>query len=166
MKYSRVILFLLLLIIIILPVTPGLPALTPDEVAAASPAISTSLSSQIVCAPETHNSCQPGPYSETYEVSEPTWVVIDVYLVHTGSYENNEISHFFSPFGDIMDCGPLLPGEEERHCGQVVGYVEDTLDLTIEHAGQGSETGSHQQRYDLKLCHEEIYFPAIFRQVP
>ena len=53
-----------------------------------------------------------------------------------------------------------------KNASQVVGFVEDSLELTIEHAGEGSETGSHQQRYDLKLCHEEIYFPAIFRQVP
>ena len=120
----------------------------------------------MVCAPDSHYFCQPGPYVESYEVSEPTWVVIDVYLVHTGSYETNETSHFYSPFGDILDCGPLLPGESERHCGQVVGFVEDSLELSIEHAGDGYETGSHKQRYELSLCHEEIYFPAIFRGVP
>lgn len=166
MKNSRIMLIIFISFLFIIPVTLSIQAQHPNATASANPSNAASLTSQVVCASGSHYTCQPGPFTETYQVSEPTWVVVDIYLVHTGNYEPNESSHFSSPFGEILDCGPLQPGEEERHCGQVVGFVEDSIDLTIEHAGIGTDTGSHKQRYELKLCHEEVFFPAIFNGVP
>jgi hypothetical protein len=166
MKKFRTMFIIIFSILLIAPVTLSFQAKQPNAIAAANPANSASLSSRIVCASGSHNTCQPGPFTETYHISEPTWVVVDIYLVHTGNYEPNETSHFTSPFGEILDCGPLQPGEDEKYCGQVVGFVEDSIDFTIEHAGDGSDTGSHKQRYDIKLCHEEVFFPAIFNGVP
>ncbi len=59
------------------------------------------LSSAVVCAPGSHSSCTPGPFTELLTLDHPAQVIIDVYLTHTGHYEDNEQSSFSSPIGDL-----------------------------------------------------------------
>ncbi len=121
-------------------------------------------SSAIVCAPDSHTSCLPGPFTELFSLDHPSQVVIDVYLTHTGNYEANEQSSFYSPIGEIPNCGPIPPDTAEIYCGQVSGFVNDDLSLTIQHTGGGTHTGSHQQRYEITVCERNLFFPIIIRE--
>ena len=120
-------------------------------------------SSALVCAPGSHSSCLPGPFTEHLSLDRPSQVVIDVYLTHTGNYEANEQSSFHSSIGEIPNCGPIPPNTPEIYCGQVSGFLSDDLSLTIQHTGGGTHTGSHQQRYEITVCERNLFFPIIIR---
>lgn len=120
--------------------------------------------SRVVCAPGTHSSCLPGPYTETFSLNGGAFVQVDVFVEHTGHFETNEQSNFTSELGALLNCGPIPQGEAEVYCGQVSGRTGDLLSLTIEHSGGGSSTGSHRQRYEITVLVDRQFFPIILRQ--
>jgi hypothetical protein len=139
--------------------------LTPNQGAhAANPAEKIQITSAVVCASGSHPNCIQGPFTEVLVLEEPSQVVIDVYLVHTGQYEENEQSAFSSSIGELLDCGPIPPETEEIYCGQVSGFAGDELPLTIMHTSAASSTGSHQQRYEITLCNHKTFFPIIIKE--
>ena len=118
--------------------------------------------SRVVCAPGTHWYCLPGPFSKTYQPAGGEFVTVDVYLIHTGCYEDNEQSSFTSQLGDIEDCGPIPPDTDKLYCGQVSGWIDGDLELTIEHSGEGPETGSHKQEYVITALSQMYFLPVNF----
>jgi hypothetical protein len=162
---------------------PSYPSLTPPRIALTAAAVLLSalfvlpldttqaeglpdmvgFTSTVVCAPGSHSSCLPGPFTEHLSLDHPSPVVIDVYLTHTGYYETNEQSSFHSSIGEIPNCGPIPPDTPEIYCGQVSGFVSGDLSLTIQHTGGGTQTGSHQQRYEITVCERNLFFPIIIR---
>jgi hypothetical protein len=121
------------------------------------------LHSQVVCAPGTHSSCLPGPHSQTYDTDGIAYLRVDVYLEHTGHYEPNEQSDFASVLGEVTGCGPIPDGESEVYCGQVAGRFGGQLALTVQHSGDGTNTGSHRQRYEINCLADRVYLPIIHR---
>jgi hypothetical protein len=142
----------------------GLSFLVLSPAEAASDPLPITVQSQIVCSPDSHNSCLSGPYMEEIDLPENPIVVVKVYLEHTGYYEPNEASSFFSSIGHIDDCGPIPPETDELYCGSVIGQVNETLSLGVQHAGKGASTGSHRQRYEVTLCHYYSYLPFAPRE--
>jgi hypothetical protein len=139
--------------------------MTLSSAEAATFPLPTTVRSQVVCSPDSHNSCLPGPYVEEIDLPENSIVVVKVFLEHTGSYEPNEASSFFSSIGAIDDCGPIPPETDEIYCGSVIGQVNNTLSLGVQHAGKGNFTGSHRQRYEVTLCHYYSFLPFTPREV-
>lgn len=144
-------------ILIFAPLMGSQPAAAGEEM----PNSPITLLSKVVCAPGTHSSCKPGPFTKEVLIPGTAHVTVDIFLLHTEHYEENEQSWFFSELGDILDCGPIPPDQDELHCGQVSGRVDTKLTLTIEHSGGGDETGSHKQRYEIEILPDRIFLPFV-----
>lgn len=122
----------------------------------------TELESQVVCSPETHPACFPGPFSETVTVpADAGSVRIDVYWGwdgNPGSRQPNEHSQFSvavngNTAGQVYcpDAGDEVVGDV--FCDSVTLDVSpgDELALTIRHADEepGPTPGSHHQAWVL-----------------
>jgi len=125
----------------------------------------TTRRSHVVCSPDTHKTCLPGPYAADPPVeipAEATHARIEaswIWTGHPGSIQNNEHSNMNSSLGTIycQDFGDGLT--EPQYCGSVEGEVEagSTLSLSIVHADteKGATPGSHVQEWEVIFYKEE-----------
>jgi hypothetical protein len=150
---------------------------TPITALSATSRVETlTIESPIVCSPETHSTCLPGPF--TVDVNVPAGATggqIEVYwfwIGRVGQVQSNEHSWFTAALNGVQVDRVFCPdfGDEivgDQFCGSVTFQATqgDALSLSILHADEerGPTPGSHRQTW---VIHWEVADPTLTIPAP